>query len=214
MKSTSILAQFQNYQQPSVATKDSNGRASFIIGRDDYSARPTLAKSASGDPEEVKTEGQRKEEDFLFGNVSAAKYQEFNVVKINKRGKKQVRVLGIDGFNIYNIRKKKAKEDPIMGSSFQGSNAVGSVEKKKSSSFIAGFLSKKLLGDKRKERSINSIIEIKKLRDNPLAVEIVFAEKTSNKGIVYECLSVDNQSEIIAKITFIRVNNTYSNYIF
>lgn len=101
-----------------MATKDSNGRASFIIGRDDYSARPTLAKSTSGDTEEVKTEGQRKEEDFLFGNVSAAKYQEFNVVKINKRGKKQVRVLGIDGFNIYNIRKKKAKEDPIMGSSF------------------------------------------------------------------------------------------------
>lgn len=91
-----------------------------------------------------------------------------------------------------------------------GSNTVltvGSVEKKKSSSFIAGFLSKKLLGDKRKERPINSIHSIKKLRDNPLALEIVFVEKTSHKGIVYECASVDNQSEIISKITFIRVNN-------
>jgi hypothetical protein len=46
----------------------------------------------------------------LFGSISAAKYQEFNVIKINKRGKRQVRVLGIDGFNIYNIRKAKTKE--------------------------------------------------------------------------------------------------------
>lgn len=54
--------------------------------------------------------GFRKEEDFLFGSISAAKYQEFNVIKINKRGKRQLRVLGIDGFNIYNIRKSKTKD--------------------------------------------------------------------------------------------------------
>jgi hypothetical protein len=33
-------------------------------------------------------EGHRKEEDFLFGSVSASKYQEFAVIKINKRGKR------------------------------------------------------------------------------------------------------------------------------
>jgi len=32
--------------------------------------------------------GHRKEEDFLFGSISAAKYQEFSVIKINKRGKR------------------------------------------------------------------------------------------------------------------------------
>jgi len=139
----------------------------------------------------------RKEEDFLFGSISAAKYQEFNVIKINKRGKRQVRVLGIDGFNIYNIRKHKAKQDQ---SAFITNNNVvpGSVPnppvgsasgEKKIGSFITGFLSKKLLGDKRKPRPINCVIELKKVKDNPRALEIVFAEKTSNKGIVYECLS-------------------------
>lgn len=53
----------------------------------------------------------RKEDDFLFGSVSAAKYQEFAVVKINKRGKRQFRVLGIDGNNIYNIRNNNVKDD-------------------------------------------------------------------------------------------------------
>jgi len=53
----------------------------------------------------------RKEDDFLFGSISAANYQEFVVTKINKRGKRQTRVSGIDGFNIYNIRKDKSKTD-------------------------------------------------------------------------------------------------------
>jgi hypothetical protein len=56
-------------------------------------------------------EGQRREEDFLFGSVSAAKYQEFAVIKINKRGKRQFRVLGIDGNNIYNIKSASVKDD-------------------------------------------------------------------------------------------------------
>ena len=56
-------------------------------------------------------EGHRNEEDFLFGSVSAAKYQEFAVIKINKRGKRQFRVLGIDGNNIYNIRNNDVKDE-------------------------------------------------------------------------------------------------------
>ena len=52
----------------------------------------------------------RKEDDFLFGSISAAKLSEFLVTKINRRGKRQTRVLGIDGFNITNIRKNKTKQ--------------------------------------------------------------------------------------------------------
>lgn len=66
-------------------------------------------------------EGNRKEEDFLFGSVSAAKYQEFAVVKINKRGKRQFRVLGIDGNNIYNIKSSNVKDDSTAAS-FSQSN--------------------------------------------------------------------------------------------
>ena len=93
-----------------------------------------------------------------------------------------------------------------MGQSVSGEKKIGS--------FFTGFLQKKLLGDKRKARSINSIIEIKKVRDNNRAIEIVFAEKTSTKGIVYECVSQDNQSEIFAKINFLRVSHTFSYNLF
>lgn len=69
----------------------------------------------------------RKEEDFLFGSISAAKYQEFNVIKINKRSKRQTRVIGIDGFNIYNIRKHRAKEETIVVNQGSG-NLAQSVQ--------------------------------------------------------------------------------------
>jgi hypothetical protein len=61
-----------------------------------------------------------------------------------------------------------------------------SMEKKKG--FISGLLSK-ISSEKRKERPIASILKIERVRDNPLALEILFAEKNSNKAIVYECVS-------------------------
>jgi len=36
--------------------------------------------------------------DFLYNEVSAKRLQEFQVVKINHRGKRQNRILGIDGY--------------------------------------------------------------------------------------------------------------------
>jgi hypothetical protein len=67
------------------------------------------------------------------------------------------------------------------------SNLMGtSMEKKKG--FISGLLSK-ISSEKRKERPIASILKIERVRDNPLALEILFAEKNSNKAIVYECVS-------------------------
>ncbi len=59
----------------------------------------------------------------------------------------------------------------------------------KKSSFISGFITKKLLGDKRKERPITSIIDVKKVKDNPKAIEIIFEEKNTHKAIVYECMT-------------------------
>ena len=65
----------------------------------------TLALQAKGAPERASVaavDHQRNEDEFLFNQISASKYQEFKVIKINARGKKQERVLAIDGYNIYN----------------------------------------------------------------------------------------------------------------
>jgi len=51
--------------------------------------RQSMVMDFSDENARVKgVEGHRKEEDFLFGSVSASKYQEFAVIKINKRGKR------------------------------------------------------------------------------------------------------------------------------
>jgi hypothetical protein len=88
------------------------------------------------------------------------------------------------------------------------SNMMGtSLEKKKG--FISGLLSK-ISSEKKKERPIVSIVKIDRVRDNPLALEIVFAEKNSNKAIFYECITKDNLSEILAKINFLLVSHLKS----
>ena len=42
--------------------------------------------------------------EFVFSEISASRYKEFNVIKLNKRGVRQERVLGIDGQRLYNAR--------------------------------------------------------------------------------------------------------------
>lgn len=64
-----------------------------IVGGGSVAGRPSLdgLQSIIDDPTQPSQSASsngRKEEDFLFGSISAAKYQEFNVVKINKRGKR------------------------------------------------------------------------------------------------------------------------------
>ena len=49
-------------------------------------------------------------EDFVFSDVTAAQYKEFSVVKINKHGKRQQRILGIDRERFYNLA--HSREDP------------------------------------------------------------------------------------------------------
>ncbi|CDW71590.1 UNKNOWN [Stylonychia lemnae] len=166
-----------------------------------YENMSLIQPSSSNEKEKQE---HRQEDDFLFGSISAAKHQEFVVTKINRRGKRQTRVLGIDGFNIYNIRKSQAK----AGLGGQSVDVTMPTEKeKKRGSFFSGFLGKKLLGVKRKARAINTIDEIIKI--NNQTISIVFLEKSgTKKAIVYECLSADNCSEIIAKLNFLRHANS------
>jgi hypothetical protein len=63
-----------------------------IVGGSSNLARASIDMSSStiaDDPTQGSSSTHRKEEDFLFGSISAAKYQEFHVIKINKRGKRQ-----------------------------------------------------------------------------------------------------------------------------
>lgn len=125
------------------------------------------------------------------------------VTKINRRGKRQTRVLGVDGFNIYNIRKNTATESTHTNSL---SSTIMLEKEKKRGSFFNNFLGKHLMGVKTKARPINTIIDMNKV--NSKTIQIIFIEKNETKKvIVYECQSADNCSEIMAKITFLRVSD-------
>jgi hypothetical protein len=51
--------------------------------------------------QKLKTEDEIGRE-YIFNDISAGVYQEFEVIKINKYKNKQERTLGIDLYNIYN----------------------------------------------------------------------------------------------------------------
>ena len=65
------------------------------------------------------------------------------------------------------------------------------------------------MGVKTKARPISTILDIKKIDSK--TIQMVFIEKNdTRKCILYECMSADNCSEIMAKITFLRVSVPFS----
>lgn len=119
--------------------------------------------------------------------------QHFEVIKINRRGKRQFRLIGIDGYNIYNDVRPGANPEQIAQESLQ-----------KKSSFIKS-VKNKIFQVKNKQRPINTICEVKKL--DKRAFIITFLEKNGDKKTIqYECKNEDNTAEIIAKLKFLRKN--------
>ncbi len=93
----------------------------------------------------------------------------------------------------------------MVNPSVINSSTSGGQSEKKRGSFFTGFLSKKILGVKRKARAISTIDDIVKIDSK--TIQIIFVEKNGNKkAIVYECQTGDNCSEIVAKLNFLRVS--------
>jgi len=62
-------------------------------------------------PSEAHARDEKKDTDFIFSETTASRYKEYNVVKVNKRGVKQERVLGIDQQRLYNIARPDLEAD-------------------------------------------------------------------------------------------------------
>lgn len=65
------------------------------------------------------------QDDFLFGAQSALRYEEYNILKTNRRKQRQKRVLVIDGHQIYH---QKQLIDPKSGLVRQPLNYIPSVQ--------------------------------------------------------------------------------------
>lgn len=54
--------------------------------------------------------------EYIFNDISAGLYQEFDVIKINKYKSKQERTLGIDLYHIYNDMPKNKNQNSSKNS--------------------------------------------------------------------------------------------------
>ena len=118
--------------------------------------------------------------DFQFNDLTAKKLQEFEIIKINYRGKRQKRILGIDGYAVYNDKvpnREKSKRFAFIKKMFKSS------EVKKSS------------------RPLTSIKAVERAGDRNF--RIIFFDEKKNKTINYESITSDQCSEILAKLEYL-----------
>jgi len=73
--------------------------------------------------ETVQLPGDQNDQIILYNDVSANHYEEFEVTKINENNKRQTRILGIDGFKIYNYT-KSYKHEQAGGIYFYNINLI------------------------------------------------------------------------------------------
>lgn len=125
----------------------------------------------------------RETKDFLFNEITSKKLQEFNIIKINSKGKRQNRTLGIDGYNIYNDKvsnRKRKKRYTIFKKIFKPNDA------------------------KRSTRPLDTVQLIERLSSKTF--RITYKETKKDKIITYECPTTDICSEIMAKLKYLGKN--------
>mmetsp|Transcript_4893 Transcript_4893/g.4146 ORF Transcript_4893/g.4146 Transcript_4893/m.4146 type:complete len:237 (+) Transcript_4893:168-878(+) len=123
---------------------------------------------------------ERLTKDFLFNELSAKKLQEWHIIKINNKGKKQNRILGIDAYYVYNDKvsnRKKSKKYKFIKKMFKSNDA------------------------KRTSRPLDSIQYIQRVDYKTLIIK--FKEEGKDKNITYECPAIDICSEILAKLKYL-----------
>lgn len=135
----------------------------------------------------LKQEEEEIGREYIFNDISAGLYQEFEVVKINKYKSKQERTLGIDLYNLYNELPKNKPQ-----------NSNHSVYLNLDLLNIFSGRTKKPL------RKIKDIVDCGVLSNRTLYIEIRNEGKV--KQIVYEAKNVNTRNEIVAKIKYLIVS--------
>ena len=140
-------------------------------------------------------------EDFVFSDVTAAQYKEFSVVKINKHGKRQQRILGIDRERFYNLA--HSREDPHGTSTTKA--LEWSARKVREAAAEFGLRQSGLnSGTKHAFRPMRDALDARIVStDEPHAIEVTFKDREDFdklKAQRYEAVSAREAAEIVAKL--------------
>eukprot|EP00824_Muranothrix_gubernata_P018183 TRINITY_DN37100_c0_g1_i1.p1 TRINITY_DN37100_c0_g1~~TRINITY_DN37100_c0_g1_i1.p1 ORF type:complete len:576 (-),score=110.48 TRINITY_DN37100_c0_g1_i1:63-1790(-) len=158
----------------------------FIWGEKVFADRPGnrfLRRISGADPGRVTTERPLVNFDkepvdldtFVFSEVTAGQYTEYDVIKVNRKGKAQDRVLAIDRDKLYNLKR-------------QGSlgKALGQPTKRPS-------------------WSVKNVKEVRIHEERPTCFQIIYKDDAGGvtHPYDYECKSAHCAAEIVAKIRFL-----------
>ena len=130
-------------------------------------------------------EDNNDNKEYVFNAISAGKYQEFKVIKINKLKSKQERILGIDLYNIYNNKPKKNKNELLLKKIFKDNETKIPL------------------------RKIKDVIDCVIMGDKKFYIEFKNEDKKEKKTkkIFYEVKNNNIRNEIVAKIKFLMTLN-------
>lgn len=119
--------------------------------------------------------------DFFFSEESASVYKEYDVVKHNRLGRKQARVMGIDSEKIHNLPPKQNLKQSLANFDI-GSGTV-----------------------KRQSREVSDVVKCEMIQRSKMFV-VHFRDLQSNAilPIKYEAVNEYECAEIVAKIEFLR----------
>jgi len=182
------------------------GQPSLVVAPRTYEdspqpqAPPNVRKaSRSLGEDEIAVEPASHVGDFIFSDQTAARYKEFNVVKVNKRGVRQDRVLGIDRERFYN---KTRSEDDAETSSLRN-GLLKTVGLRQSAS-----------GTKHPEFNMRDLLSVQLLpqaaggysfeRGKEFCCVFKDPEDPSKqKQYHYEAMSAHDAAEIVAKLDYL-----------
>lgn len=71
------------------------------------------AKLRSNAPYNQQQYSEATDNTIIYTDATASVYQEWNIIKKNKYGQKQERILGVDGFFIYNSKRERYSRNPV-----------------------------------------------------------------------------------------------------
>ena len=147
--------------------------------------------------------GKGEKVTYLFTEQTASMYVEYDVVKINRYGKRQERVLGIDREKIYNLLPRIQLEGDDSDPDLQGSDLMD--VKSSSSKSLAAKMSRGLLQSstsetKKRVRQINQVSECRVTEDN-LAVACLRYKDSSTYYFDFD--DEDCCAEAVARINYL-----------
>lgn len=142
---------------------------------------------------------------YLFTEQTASMYVEYNVVKVNRHGKKEQRILGIDREKIYNLL-PRLELDSSPGTGFERQDSESPSGNDFSLSKISSFgskgsSSKKKTTTKKRTREVKQVAKCKVTEEKDEVACLIYKD---GSRYYFEFSNEDTCAEAVARINYLK----------